>query len=244
MNHNNSNHSEKYSYLPTYLQTYTIRSYHINALWFGEPPKHRNQWAPGIRGRAAVPGRMSFYRALSKSLLRTMAAERAVVPWPGSPEEPWEKPWETMGRHGKSMEKTWENCGNIWWWSGFHGRTLDGDGWKWWSIGINFWVAYFWQSHILCCWQPPAASFWTLLRYHQEMQMTPFEQFCKERGLGWTWTIDDARCRGHALFPSTNCQVLIQSSWKSGWLLQFQANIYPLWFKYVKGPFERYQPLP
>ncbi|CAL1143435.1 unnamed protein product [Cladocopium goreaui] len=34
--------------------------------------------------------------------------------------------------------------------------------------------------------------------YHQEMQMTPFEQFCK-------------------------------------------ANIYPLWFKYVKGPFERYQ---
>ena len=28
------------------------------------------------------------------------------------------------------------------------------------------------------------------------------------------------------------------------WPLQFQANIYPLWFKYVKGPFERYQPLP
>eukprot|EP00437_Effrenium_voratum_P021365 CAMPEP_0181445340 /NCGR_PEP_ID=MMETSP1110-20121109/25537_1 /TAXON_ID=174948 /ORGANISM="Symbiodinium sp., Strain CCMP421" /LENGTH=177 /DNA_ID=CAMNT_0023569381 /DNA_START=59 /DNA_END=592 /DNA_ORIENTATION=- len=58
---------------------------------------------------------MALYRALSKSLLRTMAAERAVVPW-----------------------------------------------------------------------------------YHQEVTLSPFEQFCK-------------------------------------------ANIYPVWFKYVKGPYERYQ---
>ena len=40
---------------------------------------------PGTEGPFALERRMSFYRALSKSLLRTMAAERAVVPWPGSP---------------------------------------------------------------------------------------------------------------------------------------------------------------
>ena len=64
-----------------------------------------------------------------------MAAERAVVPWPGSPEEPWEKPWEDMGKawekHGKSMGnhgKTGETYDDPLGPLGFHGRTLDGDG--------------------------------------------------------------------------------------------------------------------
>ena len=153
---------------------------------------------------------MSFYRALSKSLLRTMAAERAVVPWPGSPgpEEqrspptnktwplkPWEnplKPWENVEKPmGKAMGELWKHRR----WSDFRGRIR---------------VAYFLTTpHSVLL---AANSFGTLmLRYHQEMQMTPFEQFCKERGLGQL-----TNYRLCLYWQLTNCQVLIQCSSKSG----------------------------
>ena len=112
-NHNNSNNSEKiliptYLPLPTYLQTYFIRSYHINALWFGEPPKHRNQRDPWQSGSA----RQDVFLPSSLQVAAAHHGSRArggALAW-----EPRGAMGKTMGNDGKTWEKHGKNMGKLW----------------------------------------------------------------------------------------------------------------------------------
>ena len=132
--------------VPTYIQTYTIRSYHSLVIW-GTPQASKlmsagDPWQSGsARQDVFLPSSLQVAAAHHGS-----RARGGALAW-----EPRGAMGKTMGRHGKSMGKAWETMGKlgkhmmIHWahWVFMAALLMAMAMWKWWSIGINFWGGVF-----------------------------------------------------------------------------------------------------